>query len=302
MRNFPVTASIIARVIALAAALVVALPQAAALAGGPTSVILVNHEGARAAAAVTGSPAYDALARSLDAFNPPTGTENGPAQFMDQPIRLTWLIHDVTAWRVDGIAIRPDGVWVSTAMTVDGSTLFDQPAVWHQPADPDLLLTTLTTLGILDRGSIAASRPAATSPEPDTTSDSALADPKVDTTSGSALADSRVGTQATGSGADSAAGSGTDSAADLAAEAGPDSGVPAPAFVAGLVLTLLGGAALGSSTRRRREAATTPVPLRATSSVSSSITPPPADATSTMGPRPAAYDPGRETLKRFTLR
>ena len=51
----------------------VLFPANPAHAGGPTSVLVVDHDGRHAAGALTGSSAYDSLARALDIENPPNG-------------------------------------------------------------------------------------------------------------------------------------------------------------------------------------------------------------------------------------
>ena len=133
---------------AVAAALLVAVaPQASA--GGPTSVLAVNYSGSRAAAALTGGTAYANLEKALDAYNTPTGDAMPAASFMDSQVRLTWLIHDVTPWRVDAVLVDGDDVWVETSMNLaDGKDLFQAPAVLHRPKDAALLLATLTSLGV----------------------------------------------------------------------------------------------------------------------------------------------------------
>ncbi len=135
-------------VAAVAAALLVASAPPAS-AGGPTSVLAVDYDGSRAAGALTGSPAYANLEKALDAYNAPTGDARPAASFMDARVRLTWLIHDVTPWRVDAVIVDGDDVWVETSMNLaDGKDLFQAPAVLHRPKDTALLLATLTSLGV----------------------------------------------------------------------------------------------------------------------------------------------------------
>ena len=127
--------------------LVAAAPPASA--GGPTSVLAVDYDGSRAAGALTGSQAYANLEKALDAYNTPTGDAMPAASFMDSRVRLTWLIHDVTPWRVDAVIVDGDDVWVETSMSLaDGKDLFQAPAVLHRPKDTALLLATLTSLGV----------------------------------------------------------------------------------------------------------------------------------------------------------
>ena len=141
------------RLVALAAAvaaalLVIAAPPASA--GGPTSVLAVNYAGSRAAGALTGSAAYANLEKALDVYNTPAGDPRPAASFMDSQVRLTWLIHDVTPWRVDAIIVDGDDVWVETSTNLaDGKDLFQTPAVLHRPKDAALLVSTLTALGVL---------------------------------------------------------------------------------------------------------------------------------------------------------
>jgi hypothetical protein len=158
------------RLVALAAALaaallVVAAPPASA--GGPTSVLVVNHDGARAAGALTGSAAYANLEKALDVYTPPTGERTSAASFMATPIRLTWMIHDVTPWRVDAVIMDGYDVWVETTMdSGTGTSLFDSPSVRHRPKDTALLLSTLTSLGVLGGQSPASPAGPEASPPP----------------------------------------------------------------------------------------------------------------------------------------
>lgn len=141
--------------------LVLAAPPASA--GGPTSVLIVNHDGFRAAGALTGSRAYEDLSRALDTMNPPVGEATPPGGFMDANIRLTWMIHDVTPWRIDAVTIDGDEVWVSTTMTPEGGG-GDQGGTRHKAKDADLLIATLGALGIL--GDTSRSTPSASNPPP----------------------------------------------------------------------------------------------------------------------------------------
>jgi hypothetical protein len=141
-----------------------ALGATPARAGGPTSVLVVNYDGSRAAAALTGSQAYDHLATALDAFSgePPRGETAAPTAFLGTGLRLTWLVHDVTPWRLDAVQLDGGDIWVNTVVSWDGR-LFDQPGVWHRPADEALLRATLTSMGVLGRTSSVGD--AAASPE-----------------------------------------------------------------------------------------------------------------------------------------
>jgi hypothetical protein len=113
-------------------------------------VLVVNYDGSRAAAALTGSQHYEDLVKSLDALSgePPRGETAEPTAFMGTEIRLTWLIHDVTPWRLDALRLDGDQIWVNTVVSWEGD-LFDHPGVWHRPADEALLRATLTSMRIL---------------------------------------------------------------------------------------------------------------------------------------------------------
>jgi hypothetical protein len=137
---------------AVATGLAVLVGAAApASAGGPTSVLVVDYDGSRAGAALTGSAAYADLEKALSPYEPPRGERVPSASFMGTNLRLTWLIHDVTPWRIDAVTVDGGDVWVETTMSVDGSTdLFSAPSVRHRPTDAALLLRTLRSLGVIE--------------------------------------------------------------------------------------------------------------------------------------------------------
>ena len=148
-RHTRVSALVAAASAALAGALLVVVAPSAS-AGGPTSVLVVNYDGQRAAGALTGSPDYAALETALDAYATPVGDRTAPTSFMGTQLRLTWMIHDVTPWRVDAISITGDDVWVETVTDTSGSAnLFDTAGVRHRPKDAALLLSTLEDLGVI---------------------------------------------------------------------------------------------------------------------------------------------------------
>jgi hypothetical protein len=147
------TASRLAAVLAALGALagaVLVLGATPASAGGPTSVLVVNYDGSRAAAALTGSRTYEDLGTALDVFSgeQPSGEASAPADFMGTELRLTWLVHDVVPWRLDALRLDGEHIWVNTVVSWEGD-LFDQPGVWHRPADQALLRATLTSMGVL---------------------------------------------------------------------------------------------------------------------------------------------------------
>jgi hypothetical protein len=122
------------------------------LAGGPTSALLsVPGEGATASLYYT-DPEYDALADlvGIETTNgvgkvdgSGIGHENGPG------VTVTWLIHDVTPWRVDRIYLEGKGApWIATQLSSGGGMSWDSPVVWHQPAAASELVTLLNRLGV----------------------------------------------------------------------------------------------------------------------------------------------------------
>ncbi len=159
--------SLVRRLVAAGAATVAALVgvvtvgASPAAAGGPTSVLVVNYDQSRANGALTGSPAYENLSRALDAMTEPVGETRPKDSFMSSQLRVTWLIHDVSPWRIDAIFINGKDVWVSTTMSYDGASLFDKPAIWHRPADAALLVDTLTSLGVIGDAHPATATPRA---------------------------------------------------------------------------------------------------------------------------------------------
>ena len=62
---------------------------------------------------------------------------------------VTWLIHDVTPWRVDHIYLEGKGApWIATQVSEDGGVSWDSPVVWHQPASAAALVALLDQLGV----------------------------------------------------------------------------------------------------------------------------------------------------------
>jgi len=124
-----------------------------AAAGGPTSVLLANPQTGRASALYYTDKAYDQLAGAVGAFVSEAGSTNKPAAVTDDlagEIRLTWLIHDMSIWRIDRVhATTEDGIWVQTVVSTDGGDVFDEPGTWHRPVDPKALAAALQDAGLL---------------------------------------------------------------------------------------------------------------------------------------------------------
>ncbi len=128
----------------------------AAVAGGPTSVLATNYASGLAGAAITGSAAYEDLVDALEVSavgsnqvataqtEPPAGVDLGTAD-----IRLTWFIHDVTAWRLDEIHEVGADIWVSTAEQFGDGSVHDVTPVWRKVANAKKLRATLISMGAM---------------------------------------------------------------------------------------------------------------------------------------------------------
>ena len=141
----------IRRILALAAALAVALPAATALnampahAGGPTSVLL-SAPPQVAAVGYDDERYYDLQNLIQGPSKADTGSD---VHSVGNFVRATWLIHDMSVWRIDIIyPDAPGGPWISTEEFINDS----RPAkpTWHRAADPSRLLEVLGTFKLLD--------------------------------------------------------------------------------------------------------------------------------------------------------
>jgi hypothetical protein len=132
-----------------------------AIAGGPTSVLLANYETGRSAAALNGSAAYTELQSILGDENPPARSSTPPAAVMESSpgVRLVWLIHDVSPWRIDNVRVVGADVWVETFLDTSGTDPYAGSPTWHQPARGADLVTSLTALGVLGEGASDAGGP-----------------------------------------------------------------------------------------------------------------------------------------------
>ncbi len=139
-----------------------------AYAGGPTSVLVADPQHRRVVAAYYDQTAYGKLVEVTTWAK--TGAEieapaDGDAGFATE-IRLTWLIHDVSVWRVDRIHPDADGGWlVETVESFDDGTLAGKTPVWHRIQNPAELQAALTEVGLT-----SAPAPTRTSSSPSTPS------------------------------------------------------------------------------------------------------------------------------------
>jgi hypothetical protein len=126
---------------------------APAHAGGPTSVLMTNPATGRAYALYYGDRAYQRLASAVGGFGAESGSAQRPQSVVDDfgsEIRLTWMIHDMSIWRIDRVRITPqDGTWVETLVQVADGDIFSRPANWHRAADLKLLMGSLKAAGLL---------------------------------------------------------------------------------------------------------------------------------------------------------
>lgn len=136
-------------------------------AGGPTSALLVAPGYERAAAVYYSDPEYRQLETLLAEPAPATGsavTGSGADAPVAAPtdglgyITVTWLIHDVSIWRIDRIFLAENGEHLIATQLMDGSNgtgegmypgqWGDDTAVQHRAADPVALQSLLDKLGL----------------------------------------------------------------------------------------------------------------------------------------------------------
>ncbi|QDQ13306.1 hypothetical protein [Streptomyces spectabilis] len=132
----------------LVMALFLGTPDASA--GGPTSVIVTSPESAETASLYYADEEYDRLETLLGRNTEgtrehPPGLEVGTGR----QINVTWLIHDVSPWRVD--RVYPDGkgpVWIHTSTDLESLS-----GTWHKADRPGALRALLTSLHVLGKQS-----------------------------------------------------------------------------------------------------------------------------------------------------
>ena len=132
------------------------------IAGGPTSALLVAPGYERAAAVYYSDPEYQQLETLLAQPAAATGSAAdvpaaAPADGLGY-ITVTWLVHDVSIWRIDRIFLAQDGDHLIVTQLTDGSNatgigmypgqLGDDTAVQHRAADPVALQSLLDKLGL----------------------------------------------------------------------------------------------------------------------------------------------------------
>lgn len=152
----------------LAAALaLVVMGAPEAMAGGPTSVLVVSPESGQSTALYVSDKAYGELERGLGDIGDVGGKGGGrrerpPGLDMgdgSRQINVTWMVHDVRPWRVDraypvasGSKDGKDGktgkdaaaVWIHTTTDVESMT-----GAWHKAKDPARLTALFKKLGVM---------------------------------------------------------------------------------------------------------------------------------------------------------
>jgi len=126
-----------------------------AYAGGPTSVLLVDPGAGRAAALYHSSSDYQRLVDAINAYGSDLGSADRPASVSEtanDAYRLTWLIHDMTIWRIDRVyPTADDGLWLQTVADESGGDPFAQPGRWHRVTNPAALTAVLTSVGLTEQ-------------------------------------------------------------------------------------------------------------------------------------------------------
>jgi hypothetical protein len=120
---------------------------------GRPSVLIVTPSAHRATGLYRTEPGYQDLIKAIGGDGQPSGSISEPARVDlgdDKEVRLTWMVHDVSVWRIDRIYItRSDGIWINTMTDQEGGNPLDQPGSWHRPQNDAALLAVLKSSGIL---------------------------------------------------------------------------------------------------------------------------------------------------------
>ncbi|MCX4905979.1 hypothetical protein [Streptomyces sp. NBC_00878] len=131
----------------------VVLGAPTAAAGGPTSVLVVSPESGESAALYNSKKEYGELERLLG--RPESGTREEPPGLglgSGRQINVTWMLHDVSPWRVDRVypeTPRTKDVWIHTAANLPTS----MNGYWHKAEQPTAVRALLKKLGVLGESS-----------------------------------------------------------------------------------------------------------------------------------------------------
>ncbi|MEU6377716.1 hypothetical protein [Streptomyces sp. NPDC046909] len=123
-----------------------------ASAGGPTSVLIVSPESSETASLYYSDRQYGALERLLGDTAMGTAVKPPEADLVTGPqINVTWMLHDVSPWRVDRVypGVGSQDVWIHTAANLDATT----NGTWHRAGRPTVLRNLLKDLGVMGKAS-----------------------------------------------------------------------------------------------------------------------------------------------------
>ncbi|HET7477155.1 MAG TPA: hypothetical protein VFJ97_14195 [Dermatophilaceae bacterium] len=149
-------------VLLLACSVVLGSPVQA-LAGGPTSVLMASPTTGHAAALYASDLDYQVL---QDVLASGPAVPEPPLSDQGTAVTVTWLIHDVTVWRVDRVRLDGTSVFAATQdspkrVANGAGPVPDEPLVWRRLTHGSQLTELFRRHGLLDH---AAASPAAASP------------------------------------------------------------------------------------------------------------------------------------------
>ena len=127
-------------------------------AGGPTSVLVASPGQAAATALYYTDPRYSELEGLLHGPGSEVGETGQPAA--DTYFTLTWLVHDVTPWRIDSLALdESGGAWLATRMDTIGeevdAEVGEGDETWTRLSDGQQIRRLIGSLGLLGHGKAA---------------------------------------------------------------------------------------------------------------------------------------------------
>ncbi|MEF9905912.1 hypothetical protein [Streptomyces sp. P9-A2] len=129
-----------------------------ASAGGPTSVLVVSPESGETASLYHDDKRYAELERLLGSIG--TGVREKPPEAPSASARLinvTWMVHDVTPWRVDRVFLADMGqyTWIHTA----GHLAETPNGLWHRAEHSSDVHKFLFELGVMGKRAGTGSAP-----------------------------------------------------------------------------------------------------------------------------------------------
>lgn len=164
-----------------------------AQAGGPTSALLSAPP--KVVAVGYEEKAYSDLLQLVMTVGR-AGASGGEEHAVGRFVRATWLIHDMSVWRLDVIYLdAPGGPWVATSEDRTGRGMPEQQ-IWHRVSDPKKLVSVLSSLGLLGKGSYGGPTSLPGFNADDATVSSGDATTTGDGTTGNAAAQASTETQA----------------------------------------------------------------------------------------------------------